>query len=249
MTRFIDRSNVNGHDDYQKAGVTHIYLKASEGTGFTDSTYNTRRAQAHAAGAVVGAYHFASSGDPIAEADHFLSVIGTPKSTPPHMRPCLDLESGQSATWADAFIRHLHAKLGYWPVLYGSTSTIPAIRNGSAAAKACAWWRAEYGPNDGGRHSLQGGDMGAAAHQYTSVASFPGISGNTDASVFLSAAGLKSMLVPVPVKKFKRPKGVNTTWSRRDGSRVTKRFRGDGWFKLRHPRAIWRGPVDHKPIH
>jgi lysozyme len=247
MTRFIDRSNVNGADNYKAAGITHIYLKASEGTTFVDSTYAGRKSEAKAAGATVGAYHFAGHGDPIAEANHFLSVIRTPHAG--HMRPCLDLESGQSATWADAFLRHLHAQLGYWPVLYGSTSTIPAIRNASSAAKACPWWRAEYGPNDGGRHALQGGDMGASAHQYTSVATFPGISGHTDASVFLSATGQKEMMVPVQLPVFKRPKGAEVTYHRRDGSQVTRRYRGLGWFQLRHPRAWWRGGVTSKPIH
>ena len=64
MTVFLDRSNVNGADDYKQAGVTHIYLKVSEGTTFTDRTYLERRRQALAAGAKVGGYHFAGHADP-----------------------------------------------------------------------------------------------------------------------------------------------------------------------------------------
>jgi hypothetical protein len=90
-------------------------------------------------------------------------------------------------------------------------------------------------------------DPRAHLHQYKNGVTVAGISVDLDrahAADYGQWGG-----ATVPVKHFKRPKGVNTTWSRRDGSRVTKRFRGDGWFKLRHPRAIWRGPVDHKPIH
>jgi GH25 family lysozyme M1 (1,4-beta-N-acetylmuramidase) len=246
MTLLIDRSNNNGADSYaeaKKAGVTHAYFKASDGTGFVDSTYKDRMARAHAAGIICGAYHFAEHGSPVAEATHFLSVIGTPAAG--HMRPCLDLESGESAAWAAAFVEHLHAKLGYYPVLYGNTSTIPALRSASAAVRACPWWRAEFGPNDGTRHALQGGDMGASAHQYTSTAHVPGIEGATDASVFLAPAA--TMLVPATRPKWRRPKSVTVHWVGGDGKPRSREFRGLGWFQFRHPRAWWRGAVTSKP--
>lgn len=191
MTVFIDRAGVNGTDDYQRAGVTHIYLKVSEGTSFVDSTYLVRRNHAQAAGAVVGGYHFAGHNDPRAEAEFFLSKLMPAK--PGELRPCLDLESGQSQQWAEAFVQQVRKRLGYWPVLYGSTSFIAPMRSASAILRNCPWWRAEFGPNDGGRHALSGGDMGAAAHQYTSVGSLPGISGATDRSEFIR---MQEMLVP-----------------------------------------------------
>jgi GH25 family lysozyme M1 (1,4-beta-N-acetylmuramidase) len=195
MTVFLDRSNVNGADDYKQAGVTHIYLKVSEGTTFTDRTYLERRRQALAAGAKVGGYHFAGHADPRAEADFFLSLVKEDQ-----LRPCLDLESGQNRAWAEQFVLRMHDKLGYWPVLYGSTSFIAPMRSASAVLRNCPWWRAEFGPNDGGRHALSGGDMGAAAHQYTSVATVPGISGATDRSELINE---KQMLVP-GVEDFKK---------------------------------------------
>lgn len=246
MGILIDRSNNNSADDYaaaHNAGVTHAYFKATDGLSFVDATYKDRMKRAQAAGIVCGAYHFAEHGDPVTEATHFLNVVGKP--TAGHLRPCLDLESGESATWADAFLRHVHAELGYWPVLYGSTSQIPAVRAGSSAARACAWWRAEYGPNDGGRHALQGGDMGAAAHQYTSAAHITGVEGDTDASVFLASPVV--MLVPATRPKWRRPKGITATWVGGDGKPRSGDFHGLGWFQLRHPRAWWRGQVTSKP--
>jgi lysozyme len=198
MTVFLDRSNVNGPDDYKKAGVTHLYLKVSEGTTFVDATYHDRRNQGIAAGAKTGGYHFAGHNDPASEAAFFLSKLVAPK--PGELRPCLDLESGQSASWAEAFVRHVHDALGYWPVLYGSTSIIEPMRQSSQTLRHCPWWRAEFGPNDGGRHALSGGELGAVAHQYTSVATLAGISGHTDRSEFIDA---KAMLVPaVDFKKW-----------------------------------------------
>lgn len=199
MTTFVDRSNVNGADDYSKAPVTHLYLKATEGTGFVDQTYQQRRSQALNAGAIVGAYHFAGHNDPAAEADFFLSRIEKPK--PGELRPCLDLESGQSQAWAERFANRIKSRLGYYPTLYGSTSFIAPLRARSSVLKACPWWRAEYGPNDGHPHELAGGDLGAAAHQYTSVATVTGISGHTDASLLLDEAAL---LVPHPKPKKAR---------------------------------------------
>ena len=194
MTRFIDRSNVNGADSYKAAGVTHIYLKASEGTSFLDSSYRNRRAQAVAEGvAHIGAYHFAGHGSPEAEADFFYSVIGKPGRG--NLRPCVDVESGQSAVWVAAFAARMKQHLGYEPVFYANTSQGVALRSASAAVKDLPWWRAEYGPNDGLLHPLSGGDLGAAAHQYTSRARLTGINGFTDASVLLDA---KALLVPSP---------------------------------------------------
>ena len=158
MSILLDRSNNNSGDDYavaHKAGVTHLYAKASESTGFTDATYKPRIAAARSAGMVVGGYHFAGHADPIAEATFFLNIVGKPPAG--HLRPCLDLESGEDAAWTAAFVEHCHKTLGYWPALYGNTSTIPALRAANPSIRACPWWRAEYSVNDGKQHPLQGG--------------------------------------------------------------------------------------------
>lgn len=225
MGIFIDRSNVNGADDLRKAGVSDIYLKATEGTTFRDGTYQQRRAQARLAGARSGAYHFARQNTPATEADFFLTTIGTPK--PGDLRPCLDLEDGQSTAWAEAFVKHVRDSLGYWPVLYGSTSFIAPMRAASQTLRNCAWWRAEYGQNDGKRHALDGGDQGAAAHQYTSAATFPGIAGKTDASVILHG---KNLVVPAakPRKRYV---------IKRDGDVVGHTNHYRAWLRIHRPFA------------
>lgn len=189
MTRFVDRSNVNGSDDYGAASVTHLYLKATEGVSFVDATYQSRRAQALSQGVKhVGAYHFADLADPNVEAAHFCQTIGKPR--PEDLRPCLDLERGavvSDVAWAEAFCKKVHYNLGIWPAIYGSTSLLAPMRNESKLLRSLAWWRAEYGANDGFPHPLAGGTLGAAAHQYTSVARFHGLSGDVDASILLDA--------------------------------------------------------------
>jgi GH25 family lysozyme M1 (1,4-beta-N-acetylmuramidase) len=240
---FVDRSNNNGSDDYKAAPVTHAYFKATDGTTFVDSTYTSRCKAARAAGAIVGAYHFAEQSDPATEADHFLSTIG--KQQPGWFRPCLDLEGGQTAGWAEAFVKHVEARLGYLPVLYGNTSQISTVRAASVLLRSCPWWRAEYGPNDGARHTLAGGEQGAAAHQYTSAAAVRGISGHTDQSVFLQP--VEAMLVPAPRKKYKRPEHYTLTYVDATGKTQAIKSKHPGLWQARHPRARWRGTFSTTP--
>jgi GH25 family lysozyme M1 (1,4-beta-N-acetylmuramidase) len=60
------------------AGVTHAFIKATQGTTFTDGQYAANKAGALANGIKRGAYHFYVAGvDPVAQANHFYSVAGT----------------------------------------------------------------------------------------------------------------------------------------------------------------------------
>jgi lysozyme len=52
-------------------------LKATEGVGYIDPQFAANRAKAHAAGLIVGLYHFARAGNPAAEAAYFLHTVGT----------------------------------------------------------------------------------------------------------------------------------------------------------------------------
>lgn len=227
MSRFIDRSNVNGTDNYKTADVQYLYLKATEGTNFIDKTRGTRIAWATRDGVrFVGSYHFADLADPVAECDHFLGVIGKPQ--PGQLKPCLDLERGTAVSdvkWAEAWITHFKAKVGYPPVLYGSTSLIAPLRSASKTIAACPWWRAEYGPNDGRVHALAGGNQGAVAHQFTSVARLSGISGAADQSVFCAPAG--AMFVPKSRVAVRVPVGA-AAWDRAQWSLSIGKYQGHG---------------------
>lgn len=214
MGIFIDRSNVNPGDDYARADVNHAYFKATEGTGFTDATFAGRTAEARRAGAQCGAYHYAANTNAVDECDFFLNSIPAPRKG--DLRPCVDVERSQNGTpnteWVVAFVEHARKRLGYWPVVYGNTSTLEPMRSSSPVIRACGWWRAEYGPDDGRPHPLMGGDQGCAAHQYTSQAHFPGIGSNTDASIMMRA---DIMTVPGPVAKHRTPyPAVAWRWAR-----------------------------------
>jgi lysozyme len=80
------------------AGIRFAYLKATEGTGFTDPRFAAHRTAAERAGVAVAGYHyFQLCSDGAAQAEHFLSVLGDRQD--PDLPPAVDLElAGSCAT-------------------------------------------------------------------------------------------------------------------------------------------------------
>src|SRR5438270_692260 len=60
----------------KSAGQDFVVLKATEGDTFVDPQFAASRAAAHAAGLVVGLYHFARAGDAGTEAAFFAGTVG-----------------------------------------------------------------------------------------------------------------------------------------------------------------------------
>ena len=58
------------------AGITAVILKATQGSRWIDKTFTMRYAAAHAAGLLVGAYHFLDNSPPERQVKHLLSVAG-----------------------------------------------------------------------------------------------------------------------------------------------------------------------------
>src|SRR4051794_33029045 len=116
------------------AGFDFAFVKATEGTTYTDPTYGTNRSGAAAAGLRLGAYHFArpagtsdaaaiASG--IAQADSFLAYAQPRRGD---LLPVLDLEKTgglgvvRLTTWTQAFLDQVYARVGARPLIYASPS-------------------------------------------------------------------------------------------------------------------------------
>lgn len=105
------------------AGVRFVYHKATEGAGYVDPTYATRRALAKLVGIPFGAYHFArpARGDAGQEANHFLKIAKPAKGD---LAPCLDLETTEGLTmaelraWAAEWVAIVRKATGVEPVVY-----------------------------------------------------------------------------------------------------------------------------------
>ena len=99
----------------QAAGILGIVNKATEGLGYRDDTYASRRTQVESAGLKWGAYHFMRPGDPIAQAKFFLGVVGDPAGL---MLMCDWEIPGVSIATMKQFQHAIHDKVGRFPVLY-----------------------------------------------------------------------------------------------------------------------------------
>jgi lysozyme len=128
----IDVSHWQGRIDWEEvaaAGVDFVFVKATQGTWFTDPRYAENRAAAERYGIRVGAYHFAepglAPGDAVREADHFLD---TAQLKPRNLVPVLDLEIDRGLgpkalrRWAKAWFDRVEERLGVKGMIYTSPS-------------------------------------------------------------------------------------------------------------------------------
>jgi lysozyme len=147
----IDISHYNGQIDFAKikaAGIIGVIQKASQGQAGIDFTYSTNKAKAKVEGLLWGAYHFATGGDGVEQAEHFLEVVGEPTDT----LLALDFEANPTGpsmnlNEAHAFVTHIETKTGRFPGLYSGHYIKELLGSNSDPILAQCWfWLAQYGP-------------------------------------------------------------------------------------------------------
>mmetsp|Transcript_13965 Transcript_13965/g.15416 ORF Transcript_13965/g.15416 Transcript_13965/m.15416 type:complete len:234 (+) Transcript_13965:30-731(+) len=134
-------TNLDFNSAYKQGGIRGVIHKATEGTSWVDSAYETNKSNAKAAGMLWGAYHFATGDDATAQAQHFLSTVRPSFDT----LVALDLESGMSLDQAVEWVEYVKAHHGKYPVLYGG-SYLKELLGGRANAtlSKCPLWLSEY---------------------------------------------------------------------------------------------------------
>lgn len=120
-----------------------VIVKATQGTGYVNPKCNHQVDLAKSLGKKLGYYHYAGGGDPVAEADYFLTNIKNYIGTGMLV---VDWESYQNSAWGDTtwvrrFVDRVHDKTGVWPVIYVQESAIWQVAN---CAKDCGLWVAKY---------------------------------------------------------------------------------------------------------
>lgn len=131
------------------AGRKWSAIKATEGTGYTDSSFKSRWSflgrQVHAGKmALRVAYHFMTPGNGAGQARHFLAALGIHGKLPKGTRLALDWEA---SALSDPRALHdaastIHQVTGLWPLIYTSASRVPAAR---AAVPHAPLWEAKWG--------------------------------------------------------------------------------------------------------
>jgi GH25 family lysozyme M1 (1,4-beta-N-acetylmuramidase) len=209
FTEGIDVShwqNVIDWTQVSAAGKRFAYIKASESTDFVDWMYATNRAQAKAAGLLVGAYHFAgpnaTPGDAVAEADHF---VDTASIAPGDLLPVLDLEmTGGLPTldlqaWVAAYLDRVYQRTGVRGVIYVSPSFWKNYMGDATWFATNGYrvlWLAHW--TTSAEPSVPAGGWGGNGWtfwQYTSDGAVPGIGGRVDLNRY-KGTDFSSVLIP-----------------------------------------------------
>jgi lysozyme len=111
-------NTVSKFEDIYAFGIRGIVHKSSQGTGYVDPTYASRRNAVIEGGLLWGAYHFADGSDPVKQAEHFLSAAKPDE----HTLLSLDFEPNGKSTMtlpqARTFLQTIERETGRKAVLY-----------------------------------------------------------------------------------------------------------------------------------
>ncbi|WP_445300896.1 GH25 family lysozyme [Microcoleus sp. BR0-C5] len=199
----IDVSGWQGNVNWQSVkndGYSFAFVKATEGTGFTDQQFAQNWQGTKNAGVVRGAYHyFHPDLDPVAQANHFINTIGT--LAPNDLPPVLDLEHADnlSATTvlskAQQWLDVVENATGRKPIVYTYPSFWKDNLGNTQQFSDYPLWIANYTSASG--PIVPGGWKNWTFWQYSDSGRVNGISGNVDLNKFSSNAS-SGLGNPVP---------------------------------------------------
>lgn len=185
----IDTASWQGTPDWAKvaaAGISFVYIKASEGGSASYPTLDKQYAGARAAGLTVGLYHYAkTTQSPSSNADALAAQVNRLGAKAGHLPPCLDIEEGAGnlAPWADTFIDRLRQQTGLRRVTVYSSASFFKDRLGEGwMDNDVTLWIAHYGKLPGHPGYLT---PRVGIHQYSQTGKVNGIAGAVDLNVAL----------------------------------------------------------------
>jgi GH25 family lysozyme M1 (1,4-beta-N-acetylmuramidase) len=185
----MDVSGYQGDVDWSSTytnGARFAYVKATEGTYYTNPYFAQQYNGSYNVGMIRGAYHFArpDTTDGATQADYFVNHGGgwsaDGQTLPgvvdleynPYGSSCYGLSQTAMAAWISSFSNEYEARTGRWPVIYTSTSwwsqcvgTVAVFSNNSPL------WVARYSTSVG---SLPYGWSYYTFWQYADSGTYPG---------------------------------------------------------------------------
>lgn len=165
-----------------------VIIKATEGTNYINQTWEEQAGQVIQTNKLLGFYHFASTGNPITEADFFISVV---KNYIGKAILVLDFEAGAINAWGNVgarqFLNRVKEKTGINPMIYMS-SDVTRQFNWSIISSTNPLWVAQYASMSPTGYQSEpwtdgkgyGAWSSAAIHQYSSAGSLANWNGNLD---------------------------------------------------------------------
>jgi lysozyme len=181
----IDLSHFNtvtSFEEIKTAGIEGVIHKATQGTDWTDPTYDSRCQQAQAAGLWWGAYHFGTNADGATQAQYFLAKV----KPGPNDLLALDFEenpaSQMTVAQAEEFVTEVFNQTGRYPGLYSDDLIDRLLGSDVNTVLANCWfWRAQY---EGSSPSVPPTWSNWTMWQYTSAGVVSGITGYCDRETF-----------------------------------------------------------------
>ncbi|MDJ0342525.1 lysozyme [Streptomyces sp. H10-C2] len=189
QTPGMDVSGYQGNVDWSAAwsnGGRFAYIKATEGTSYTNPYFAQQYNGSYNVGMIRGSYHFAlpnvSSG--ATQADYFVNHgggwSGDGKTLPgaldieynPYGATCYGLSAGGMVNWIASFSNQYAARTGRYPTIYTSTNWWSSCTGNSGAfAGNNPLWIARYSTSVG---TLPAGWGFHTIWQYSDAGVFPG---------------------------------------------------------------------------
>jgi GH25 family lysozyme M1 (1,4-beta-N-acetylmuramidase) len=193
----IDISNNNSYIDFSSVatdGVQYVYLKATEGTTFKDSSMQPFYTKCKNNNLKVGAYHFlVGTSEPEDQARNFYSMI---KDYEWDLIPMVDVETSFSglSNYLERFIIEFRKLSPLTLGIYSYTSFINLIQDASDMIEGMPFWEANY--NDDPWNLPSNFFTNRVGHQYTETGKISGVSERCDVNVFTEGVALKYITIP-----------------------------------------------------
>lgn len=178
------------------AGYSFAYVKATEGTYYTNPYYSADFAGATGVGMEAGAYTFAnpSGASGTADADYLLGYINytdNGATLPPMLDlegdpyqagdTCWGLSTAAMISWISSFVNEVHVQTGQYTLIYTSAGWWSQCTGSSAAFSSEPLSVASYGTTS---PTVPSGWPNWTIWQFSASGNVPGITGATDLDYF-----------------------------------------------------------------
>lgn len=210
----IDVSRWQGTIDWNAASAmaTFAIIKAggSDGELYTDSQFYRNRDEVRRLGMQRGYYYFAGGGNPVQEAEHFVSIIG-PLQPGEVVALDFEIDHPDPVGYSLSFLIRTTELTGAKPLLYTNMNRVLSYDWRPVADSGYHLWGAIYDENPA---YFQGGAAWPrpTIKQYSSAGQVPGISANTvDMNVFRGTVEFTEMGYKPPAPPPPPAPGVEET--------------------------------------
>ncbi len=144
MLKMVDVYSGSPRGFATQDGTDITMVKATQGIYYVNPECDKDYQAAKKAGKLLGIYHYAGGGDPVAEANYFYNQT---KNYVGEAVPALDWEGyqnpkfGKDLNWCRKFVDRYHDLTGVWCLIYVQQSAINQVAN---CANDCGLWVAWY---------------------------------------------------------------------------------------------------------